>query len=138
MINAQALSAVQAARLNTHFFKPLYDSYCFARIPQAVEHLLTGAGDLGLPVDVLGALPQRYVKVILLFIDGFGWRFYDRHGAQQPFLKRFADEGVVSPITVQFPSTTAAHTTTIHTGLPVGTSGIFEWYYYEPQVGQVI
>jgi predicted AlkP superfamily pyrophosphatase or phosphodiesterase len=138
MINTDSLSAVRSSRLNEHFVKPLCDTYGFAQIPATIERALTGADGPGLPYSVLGDLPRRYQKVILLFIDGFGWRFLEPRLARDPFLARFAGEGVVSMITTQFPSTTAAHTTTIHTGLPVGQSGVFEWYYYEPRVGQVI
>ena len=35
-------------------------------------------------------------------------------------------------------STTAAHLTTLHSGLPVGVSGIYEWYVYEPAVDQIV
>lgn len=55
-----------------------------------------------------------------------------------PFLKRVIKEGVVSKISSQFPSTTAGHVTTVHTGLNVGHTGIYEWFYYELIVQKMI
>ena len=138
MINEHSIQAVDGSRLGEHFLKPLYDSYCFSNIPSLVHYSLTGNGRSGFPDDVLGQLPRRYNKVILLFLDAFGWRFFSKWQERTPFLKRFADRGVVSKITSQFPSTTAAHITTVHTGLPVGQTGVFEWYYYEPLVDRII
>lgn len=138
MINAESLQAVAAARLNDNIGKPLYDSYGFCQIPQLIQHVLTGQGELGLPATVLGDLPQRYDKVILVFVDAFGWRFFQQYQTQLPFLQRVVQQGVASKLTTQFPSTTAAHITTIHTGLPVGTSGVYEWFYYEPLVDRII
>ncbi|NES86201.1 MAG: alkaline phosphatase family protein [Moorea sp. SIO2B7] len=138
MINEESLQIVASARLNQHIGKPLYDSYCFSQIPQMIYHLLTGDSKMGLPTPVLGDLPHRYDKVILILVDGFGWRFFEEYLQQSPFLKRFAKEGVVSKLTTQFPSTTAAHVTTIHSGLPVASSGIYEWFYYEPLLDDII
>jgi predicted AlkP superfamily pyrophosphatase or phosphodiesterase len=138
MINQNSVEAVNASRLNAHFVKPLYDSYCFANIPALIRYALTGEGQPDFPDDVLGHLPRRYKKVILLFIDAFGWRFFSPWQDRSPFLKRFAERGVVSKITSQFPSTTTAHITALHTGLPVGQSGAFEWFYYEPLVDRII
>lgn len=141
MIDERSVQAVNATRLNSldpRFGKPLYDTYCFSQLPQTIYHLLTGDSPDGLPSSVFGELPQRYKKVILCFVDAFGWRFFERYSEQYPFLKRFLAEGVVSKLTTQFPSTTAVHTTTIHTGLPVGQSGVFEWFYYEPLLDRVI
>jgi predicted AlkP superfamily pyrophosphatase or phosphodiesterase len=123
--------------------RPLYESYCFARLPATIARLLVGdAIDPAdaLPDDVFGDLPRRYDTVVLFFCDAFGWHFYDRWCRQLPALRRFEEQGVVSRMTAQFPSTTAAHVTCIHTGLPVGQSGVFEWNYYEPhpQVDRVI
>ena len=84
------------------------------------------------------ALPQRYRKVIFLFIDSFGWSFFQRHREHLPFLRRFVEHGSVSQITSQFPSTTAAHVTTLYTGQPVGRHGIFEWHVYEPKLDAMI
>src|SRR5258708_25859608 len=91
-----------------------------------------------MPASVIDDMPRRFDKVILLFVDGFGWRFFERYADKYPFLSRFKSEGIVSKLTSQFRSTTAAHTTTIHTGLPVGESGVFEWFYYEPQLDRII
>ncbi|MBI5928843.1 MAG: alkaline phosphatase family protein [Chloroflexi bacterium] len=138
MYNHDSIQAVAAARISPDFAKPLYDTYCFSQIPQTVFHLLTGEGHSGLPTSVLGDFPQRYDKVILLFVDAFGWQFFQQYQGQHDFLRRFVEQGVVSKINSQFPSATAAHVTTIHSGLPVGQSGVFEWVYYEPLADEVI
>jgi predicted AlkP superfamily pyrophosphatase or phosphodiesterase len=120
------------------FIKPRYGSHCFADLPSTLKYLLTGAGAPSLAPDVLERFEPRYETVILFFIDSFGWRYIEQYGDDYPFLRRLAQEGQISKLTSQFPSTTAAHVTTIHTGLPVGQSGAYEWQYYEPQVDAVI
>ncbi len=108
--------------MNHNFIKPRYDEGGFAGIPARIENVFASG---------------NYDAVVLFLIDGLGWRFFERF-QDAPFLKRIAQQGKIEKITSQFPSTTAAHITTIHTGLPVGMSGIYEWYYYEPQVDQII
>jgi hypothetical protein len=120
------------------FIKPRYGSHCFADLPSTLKYLLTGVGAPSLAPDVLERFEPRYETVILFFIDSFGWRYIEQYGDDYPFLRRLAQEGQISKLTSQFPSTTAAHVTTIHTGLPVGQSGAYEWQYYEPQVDAVI
>jgi predicted AlkP superfamily pyrophosphatase or phosphodiesterase len=70
-------------------------------------------------------------------VDAFGWRFFERF-QDAPILQRIAKHGSIEKLTSQFPSTTAAHVTTIHTGWNVGQSGVHEWQYYEPQVDAII
>lgn len=137
MINSNSLQYINSLH-GIHFTKPAYDKYCFAGLPRMIDHLLTGRDDLGFAPDVLGGLPQQYDKVVLLYVDAFGWRFFERYGEQYPFLKRFVEQGVASKITSLFPSTTTAHLTTIHLGQPVGQTGIYEWFYFEPLIGRMI
>ncbi len=124
--------------MHPDFIKPQYGSHCFADLPATIKYLLTGVGPPSLAPDVLERFDHPYDTVILFFIDAFGWRFIERYGDDDPFLRRLAQEGQVSKLTSQFPSTTMAHATTIHTGLPVGQSGAYEWQYYEPQVDAMI
>jgi Type I phosphodiesterase / nucleotide pyrophosphatase len=138
MLNTSSLEAVRASTFSTRFVKPLYTSYCFSNIPSTVSFLLTGQGRSALPLDVFGSLPTSYARVVLLFVDGFGWRFFERYAEKYAFLKMALKRGVVSKLTSQFPSTTAAHATCIHTGLDVGQSGVYEWQYYEPLVDNII
>ncbi len=101
---------------------PCYDSGGFAALPKRILDLIS---------------TNRYDSIVFFLIDGFGWRFFDKF-RDAPFLQQILRRGTVMKLTAQFPSTTAAHITTIHTGMPVGEHGIFEWYYYEPTVDNVI
>lgn len=124
--------------LHPSFISPQYASYCFSNIPETVLSLFSGTDPPRLPADVFGNLPQRYDTVILFYIDAFGWRFYERYAGRSPLLSRIRRDGAVSMLTAQFPSTTAAHVTSIHFGLTAGQSGVFEWQYYEPLVDAMI
>ena len=104
------------------FIQPLYDAGGFACLPQRISEFLSA---------------NRYDAVVLFLIDGFGWRFFEKFQGT-PFLQQTVRSGTVARLTSQFPSTTAAHLTTIHTGMPVGEHGIFEWYYFEPVLDEVI
>ena len=70
---------MNGAQYSQRFIKPLYDTYCFSALPQTIEFLLTGEGEIALPRDCLRGLPTKYDRVILFFVDGFGWRFFSKH-----------------------------------------------------------
>ena len=108
--------------MNPEFIKPRYDTGGFASIPNRVQDAFAST---------------NYDAVVLFLIDGFGWRFFERF-QDAPFLKRIARDGTIEKLTSQFPSTTAVHLTTLHTGLPVGASGVYEWYIYEPLLDRII
>jgi predicted AlkP superfamily pyrophosphatase or phosphodiesterase len=138
MINQESFDVVRSRRKGEHFTAPVYDSYSFAQIPQTIRQCLTEDNRAGVPFRKGEILSEKYDTVVLFFIDAFGWRFVERYLDRHPYLKRIRDEGVVNLISSQFPSTTAAHVTAIHTGLNVGQSGVYEWNYYEPLIDALI
>jgi hypothetical protein len=107
----------------------------FAALPATIERLLTGRA-AGAPMDLPG-LADRYDRVALVLLDAFGWEFARRH-ADHPVLRRLRENGTVTKVFAQFPSTTVAHITTLHTGLPVGEHGLYEWHVYEPKIDAVV
>src|SRR5437588_11168228 len=123
MLNANSLNAVNSSRFSQRFVKPLYQSYCFANLPTTIQYLLSGHGQSALPLDVFGPLPTRYNKVVLIFLDAFGWRFFGQYADRYPLLKTILQQGMVSKLISQFPSATAAHVTCINTGLNVAQRG---------------
>jgi len=140
MLNRRSVEAVSAAAAGPHEVRPLYGSYCFSRIPWTIEAALTGEPNpMTLPPDALGALAgRRPDTIVLLFVDAFGWRFFEEFAESTPALARFLRDGTVSKLTSIFPSTTSAHAACLHSGLTPAASGIYEWYQYEPAVGKMI
>jgi hypothetical protein len=122
----------------TRVRKPLYESYYFARIPPSLPWLFTGEGQPALPIDVFDTLTPPFDHVALCFIDAFSWQHVDRALDESRFLRHASDVGVLSKMTSMFPSTTAAHVTTIHTGQTPAVSGIYSWQYFEPTLGALI
>lgn len=96
---------------------PAYaEGRCFDALPRRIEELLAA-----------------HDRVALVYFDAFAWRFFERHGAHPLFRDAHAERW-----TSQFPSTTAAHSTTINTGLPVGQHGLYEWYVHDPGLNRLI
>ncbi len=108
---------------------------CFDQLPATVERLLAGA-TTGPALDE-PLLRGRFDRVALLYLDAFGWTFLERQ-QDHPLVRRARTDGLVAQLTSQFPSTTTAHATTIHTGLPVAEHGLYEWHLLEPTLNRLI
>ena len=72
-------------------------------------------------------------RVVLVLLDALGLEFLRRHPGH-PLVKRLE----VTPLRSQFPSTTTAHVTTAHFGLPVEDHGLYEWNVLEPAIDAII
>lgn len=122
---------------------PLYADYAFGNIPTTIEHLLTGAerGPLLPPDcfgDCFGGTYPRPQKVVLFFIDSFAWQFWQEHGRRFRTTQRVMDEGVLTPISALFPTTTAASVSTLNLGVLPSQHALYEWNVYIPAYGEVI
>jgi Type I phosphodiesterase / nucleotide pyrophosphatase len=137
VINERSLAAVAASRLPGGRVRPLYDSYGFAGIPGTLLQLF-GEDVAGLPADVLPERDAAPPRVVAVLVDALGWAFCERFAERAPLLARLRGDGVVSQLTTQFPSTTTAHVTTLHTTQPVGEHGAYEWFVYEPSLDRVV
>lgn len=122
--------------MNADFEKLILPEYatnrCFSCIPETILGLLTGES----PSRALRGVPRNsFKKVIAFFLDSFGMCFWNEFREHSEMIQAFEKDGLVLPITAMFPSTTAAHVTTMYTGLPVGESAIYEWRMTLPRIG---
>jgi Type I phosphodiesterase / nucleotide pyrophosphatase len=138
VINERSLATVNAARLQGGLVRPLYDSYGFSRIPGTLLQLFGEHAAEGLPADVLPELGDAPPRVVAVLVDALGWTFLERFAERAPLLARLRADGIVSKLTTQFPSTTTAHVTTLHTAQPVGEHGAYEWFMYEPSLDRIV
>jgi hypothetical protein len=75
----------------------------------------------------------EHPRVVLVYFDAFGWRFLQRHGEHPLFAG-----AEVERWSAGFPSTTTVHSTTIHSGLPLGEHGLYEWNVFEPRLNRLV
>jgi len=119
--------------------KPIYADYTFGNLAATAHRLLTGetVGSI-IPADGFGGSYPAPEKVVLVFVDSFGWEFWKRYMDRFRILKRVASDGVLTPISALFPSTTAASVTTLNLGALPARHGIYEWNMYAPSFGEVV
>ncbi|BBE31375.1 phosphodiesterase [Tepiditoga spiralis] len=138
MINKNSIIAVESSIIKNNFIKPMYESYCFSNIPGTIMKNFGINNNRTLPNDIFGNIDQKNKKIVFLFLDAFGWNFLNENKEKIPFLNELVENGVLSKLTSQFPSTTSAHVTTAYSSLQVGESGVYEWNYYDPTADEVI
>jgi predicted AlkP superfamily pyrophosphatase or phosphodiesterase len=136
MLNKKSISAINQSHFTKNFIQPLYGSYSIIKTLEIVKYYFGINKEINFPKDLID-LGKKPKKIILFLIDGFGWRFIEKFQSHR-FIKWTVENGILSKITSQFPSTTAAHVTFFHSELPVGQSGLYEWNYYEPKVDNLI
>ena len=127
-------------RLSDRFIDPAsYGAYNFSNIPGTIISALTPeTPERMLPPDALRGLHRKYDKVVVFLTDAFGWSYFEDSRKKSVFLNELCERGCVSKLITQSPSTTACNITTMNTAQAVAEHGIFEWFYYEPEVGEII
>ncbi len=123
---------------DAHFVYPDYNGYNFSNINNTILSLfnINHSGkslDKKLYSNICG--PK---KVVFIYIDGLGYDSWINYLGKYKAFQEINRSGIVSPITALFPSTTAAASNTINTGLMPAEHGLFEWRLYIHQYDMVI
>ena len=119
--------------------RPIYADYSFGNIPNTIEYLLTGEkhGPL-LPADCFGGTYPQPEKIVVIFVDSFGWEFWQAYGKRFRATSRVMEAGTLTPVSALFPSTTAASVSTMNLGVLPAQHALYEWNIYIPAYGEVI
>ena len=136
MLNQKSITTVNKNVFEKIFRKP-DPNYCFKNIPDSILEILSTGKQKSLPMDVFDKDNFDYDNLVLALIDSMGWNslFQNTNASAFRFLE---NNSLISKLSSQFPATTAAEVTTMHAGIPVSEHGVFEWFYYEPKVDDVI
>jgi predicted AlkP superfamily pyrophosphatase or phosphodiesterase len=118
---------------------PFYEKYCFSNIPPTILKLFDIPTQRPiLPEELYKDKAENFNKIVFLLIDAFGYKQWLRYYKDYEFFDTFTKEGIVSPLTSVFPSTTAAALTTINTGLTPQEHALFEWILYFREIDMAI
>ncbi|MEF8852796.1 MAG: alkaline phosphatase family protein [Haloarculaceae archaeon] len=134
---------VEGAILDRHrdgdYVFPAYEDYSFANVnPTLLSLLVDGADEVAprrrLPEEAFRSVETAVDRVVLVFLDGYGWEHWKRDYAEVPLLSALTERGSVTPLTSIYPSETAAATTTFHTGRTPVEHGLLGWWQYVEEV----
>lgn len=98
-----------------------------------LRHFSVPSGYATMP-EVDKVLAKGYTNVVLMIVDCLGSAILHKNLPQNSFL----NQHVLKNISSVFPPTTAAATTTFHSGLPPIHSGWLGWMIYFPQYDKII
>jgi hypothetical protein len=137
MINDHVLG--RFGTLAPGLLKPIYADYAFANLASTIHYLLTRE-QLGplLPADCFGGSYPSPRRIVLVFIDSFGWEVWQRYQDCSRITRAVVERGMLTPVSALFPSTTAASVTTLNLGCLPATHGVYEWNMYVPAYGETI
>lgn len=137
MIHHDLLHTIREKRQRGGFLYPAYGEHSIAELPHSIAEALgvdTARPRLPFPLAD-GWRPKR---IVLFFVDGFGFDHLLEHRTDVPFLARLAERANVYPLTSVFPSTTPAALTSVHTGLTPQEHGLPEWTVYFEEFDRII
>jgi hypothetical protein len=124
-------------KTKSNFVYPQYDQSCISEIPNTILKLFEVAnGKTKLPFENI-TKQEGINKVVLLVIDGFGFKQFINHLRENRFLINLTNQGEVYPLTSVFPSQTTNALTTLNTGLTPQEHGLFEYFIYLKDLGVV-
>ncbi len=139
MIKADLLRDIRQRRYDNGFLYPDYGQLSIAEVAPTVLSYFGGQAKRAvLPITELKGPASHSAKVVLIVLDGFGYRHLVNYYRRYPLLNRLVRQGTVYPITSVFPSTTPAALTTLHTGLTPQEHGLPEWNVYFSEFDSII
>ena len=124
-------------KINDNFVYPQYDQSCISEIPNMILNLFEAGNEKNKFRSKNMTQPEGTNKVVLLVIDGFGFKQFLNHLKENRFLTNLTTEGEVYPLTSVFPSQTTNALTTLNTGLTPQEHGLFEYFIYLKNIGLV-
>jgi predicted AlkP superfamily pyrophosphatase or phosphodiesterase len=124
-------------KTNGNFVYPQYDQSCISEIPNMILNLFEARKEKTKLRSENLTWSEGINKVVLLVIDGFGFKQFIKYHKENRFLTNLTNQGEVYPLTSVFPSQTTNALTTLNTGLTPQEHGLFEYFIYLKDIGVV-
>jgi hypothetical protein len=136
MIFEEDCEAIRQKSSDGDFLYPFYKQNCISNIPGTILDLFDIKNKRKLSTN--NVVKGKVNKVVLLVLDGFGYKQFLRVYKKYKFLKYLAEKGEILPLTSIFPSQTTNALTTLNTGLTPQEHGLFEYYIYLKKIDLIV
>lgn len=137
-MRADPLEAELAKEVLPGVIAPSYDGHSIANIlPSILETLHTPTQGLLPPLrGVPPALFEGVERIVLLALDGWGWRQLQQ--GMEGGWARLAERGTLVPLTTVSPSTTTAAFASLNTGLAPAQHGLLGYHLWLQEFGCIV